>query len=78
MDDEDDVGFTVMGKTDAALIVKEDGSYELVLPTDDDAVTIRVMNVILKMLRNEELVEYVVDWEGDDDFDVTKAEEVWH
>ena len=76
--DEDDYGFTVMGKTDAALIVKEDGSYELVLPTDDDAVTTRVMNVILKMLRNEELVEYVVDWEGDDDFDVTKAEEVWH
>ena len=74
-----DLNFSMMDDNDSAIIFKEDGTYEILIPEDETALTIQVVNVILKMLKSEHLTEYVLKYEeGDEVFNTDEAEKVWH
>jgi hypothetical protein len=63
---------------ESCIIISPEGEYQLVVPDDEDAITAKVAYTFLKVMQHEELLEYVLKWQPDSEFNLGDAEEVWH
>lgn len=68
-----------LDEEEAALIISPDGTYQLLVPDDAENVPAMVLQILMKVVANEELLQLVINWEPEaDDFNLGDAEEVWH